>query len=136
MNTENDSYNGGIMAGAGGRPAQREAPPFGRRLAAVRRSKGITQRELAELLSTTQKMVDYYERRATNPALDVVQSCAQALGVPVVALLGEEAAAVPRRKPGPLSQLERRFEAVKQLPRKRQQLILDFLDAMIGAEKT
>lgn len=133
MTTENDSYNGRTMAG--GRPSHRDAPPFGRRLAAVRRDKGLTQRELAELLSTTQKMIDYYERRATNPALDVVQSCARALGVPVVALLGDEAAVAPRRTPGPVSQLQRRFEAVKQLPRKRQQLILDFLDAMIGAEK-
>jgi len=40
-----------------------------------------------------------------------------------------------RSKPGPASQLERRFEQIKLLPRKRQQFILQFLDAMISVEK-
>jgi transcriptional regulator with XRE-family HTH domain len=40
---------------------------FGQRLAAARRAKGITQRELADRLNTTRAMVDYYERRAVNP---------------------------------------------------------------------
>ncbi|HEY8458811.1 MAG TPA: helix-turn-helix transcriptional regulator, partial [Blastocatellia bacterium] len=43
------------------RPTTKEALPFGRRLAALRKSKGLTQKRLAELLGTTQKMVDYYE---------------------------------------------------------------------------
>ena len=32
-------------------------------------------------MQTTQKMVDYYERRATNPALEVVQKAAAVLEV-------------------------------------------------------
>ena len=39
-----------------------------------------------------------------------------------------------RAKPGPVSQLERRIEQVKLLPRKKQQLIVEFLDA-ISTEK-
>ena len=129
MHPENDSYNHPAMAG--GRPPQKEAPPFGKRLTAIRREKGLTQRELAELLGTTQKMVDYYERRAINPALEVVRSCARALGVSVVELLGHEAAAPLRRKPGPVSQLERRFERVKQLPRSDQEFVIKFLDTVL-----
>jgi transcriptional regulator with XRE-family HTH domain len=116
---------------AGGRPPQKEAPPFGKRLTALRREKGLTQKELAKLLGTTQKMVDYYERRAINPALEVVRSCAKALGVPAVELLGPEATAPLRRKPGPLSQLERRFERVKQLPRSDQEFVIKFLDTVL-----
>jgi transcriptional regulator with XRE-family HTH domain len=129
MNPENRSYTHSTMAG--GRPPQKEAPPFGKRLTAIRREKGLTQKELAELLGTTQKMVDYYERRAINPALEVVRSCARALGVPMVELLGQEAAATLRRKPGPVSQRERRFERVKQLPRSEQEFVIKFLDTVL-----
>jgi hypothetical protein len=39
-----------------------------------------------------------------------------------------------RAKPGPVSQLERRMEQVKLLPRKKQQLVIEFLDAIISTE--
>jgi transcriptional regulator with XRE-family HTH domain len=118
-----------------GRPPQKEAPPFGQRLAAARKSKGLSQTELAARMQTTRGAIDYYERRAVNPTLDVIQQVAEALAVPVTELLGAEPAPPTRAKPGPVSQLERRFEQIKGLPRKRQQFILQFLDAMIGAEK-
>jgi len=128
MQTENDLYTADAMIG---RPPTKEAPQFGQRLAVLRQSKGLTQRELAERLGTTREMVDYYERRAKNPALDVVKSCAKALGVSVVELLGHEAAATLRRKPGPVSQLERRFERVKLLPRSEQDFVIKFLDTVL-----
>jgi DNA-binding transcriptional regulator YiaG len=59
-------YNQDVMAG---RPATKAAPLFGQRLSALRKARGLTQRELAEALGTTREMVDYYERRAINPAL-------------------------------------------------------------------
>jgi hypothetical protein len=40
-----------------------------------------------------------------------------------------------RAKPGPVSQLERCMEQVKLLPRKKQQLVIEFLDAIISTEK-
>ena len=87
MSEEIATYNQDVMAG---RPATKAAPVFGQRLAAARKAKGITQRELADRLQTTREMVDYYERRAVNPALEVVRSCAKALNVPVIELLGSE----------------------------------------------
>jgi transcriptional regulator with XRE-family HTH domain len=114
-----------------GRPPNKNAPPFGQRLAATRQSKGLTQRELAELLGTTREMVDYYERRAVNPALEVIRKCAKALGVPVITLLGEDSPPPRRAKPGPVSRLQRRFEQIKKLPRKEQEFILEFLDRVL-----
>ena len=72
-----------------GRPETRQAPPFGQRLAEARREKGLTQTELGNLLGMSRERVDYYERRAKNPALEVVQACAKALGVPVSNLVGD-----------------------------------------------
>jgi len=56
------------------------------------------------------------------------------LEVSVADLLGSRPH-TQRAKPGPVSQLERRLEQVKLLPRKKQQLIIEFLDAIISEEK-
>ena len=90
--------------------------------------------QLANLLDTIRKMIDYYERRAGNPSLDFIQRAAAALEVSVAELLGSQPHTM-RAKPGPVSQLERRIEQVKLLPRKKQQLIVEFLDAIISTEK-
>lgn len=73
-----------------GRPPTKEAPIFGQRLAALRRAKGLSQTQLAELLETTRKMIDDYERRAGNPSLDLIQRAAEALDVSVAELLGSQ----------------------------------------------
>jgi transcriptional regulator with XRE-family HTH domain len=129
---EEQLYNASVMAG---RPPSREAPLFGQRLATVRRSKGLTQRELADKLGVKRELIDYYERRAANPALDFIERAAQALGVTVAELLGSQPHTT-RAKPGPVSQLQRKFEQVKLLPRKDQEFIIRFLDTVLErAEK-
>lgn len=82
--------------------------------------------------------MDYYERWAGNPSLDFVQRAALALGMSVAELAGEKLppATAAQRSPGPQSQLQRRFEQVKHLPRKQQEFVLQFLDTVLqNAEK-
>jgi transcriptional regulator with XRE-family HTH domain len=126
---ENRPYNPPAMAG---RPATKAAPLFGQRLVTLRKRKGWTQTELARRLETTREMVDYYERRAPNPSLDVIQKLAEALEVSVPELLGVEMKAAHKRsKPGPAPQLQLRFERIQRLPRKDQEFILRFLDTFL-----
>ena len=104
-------------------------------MAELRKKKGITQAKLAELLNTTLKMVDYYERRATNPSLELIERAAEALEVSVAELLGSSVKGT-RGKPGPPSQLEQRVERIKRLPRKDQEFVIRFLDTVLErAEK-
>jgi transcriptional regulator with XRE-family HTH domain len=132
MTDESDSYNADTMVGAGGRPPQKDAPPFGRRLAALRRQKGLSQRELAERMQTTQKMVDYYERRAANPALEVVQKAAAALEVSPAQLIGDGTApARLNKKTGPTGKVQRIFEDVSRLPRRQQEHIVRVVSALV-----
>lgn len=136
MIEEIDTYNQDVMAG---RPATKAAPIFGQRLAAARRAKGITQRELADRLGTTREMVDYYERRAVNPALEVVRGCAKALNVPVIELLGSEdhgSNARKRRGTGPTGKMQRLFEAASQLPRSQQEKLTAVLEAFVNQHAT
>ncbi|MGH9968396.1 MAG: helix-turn-helix domain-containing protein [Pyrinomonadaceae bacterium] len=132
MNEEIATYNADVMAG---RPATKAAPIFGQRLSAVRKARGITQREFADLLGTTREMVDYYERRAINPALDVVRGCAKALKVPVIELLGSEDHENNGRKKrgtGPTGKMRRLFDAASQLPRSQQEKIAAIIEPFIA----
>ena len=140
-------YNQGMAA----RPAKKQAPPFGQRLAALRKSRGLSQAAFAKLLQTTREVIDYYERRAVNPTLDFVQRAAAALDVSLTALLDQETTnskeakaqssaskdSPTRRRPGPVPQLQLRFERIRRLPRKDQEFIIKFLDTFLDqAEKS
>jgi len=126
-NAQAHSYNQDVMAG---RPPSKEAPLFGQRLAAARRSRGWSQTKLAEKLDTNQKVIDYYERRAVNPSLSFVQRAAEVLEVPVVDLVGGDSKPV-RGRPGPAPQLALRLEQIRQLPRKQQQLVIRLIDTVL-----
>lgn len=72
-------------------------------------------------MRTTQKMVDYYERRAQNPALEVVQRAAAALEVSPAQLIGDGVAPLKiTRKAAPTGKVQRIFEDVSRLPRRQQ----------------
>ena len=120
-------YNQDVMSG---RPPIKDAPIFGQRLAAARKSRGWSQTRLAEKLDTNQKGIDYYERRAANPSLVFIQKAAKVLEVSTVELVGNESNN-PKSKPGPPPALALRFEQIRQLPRKEQDFVIRFLDTVL-----
>lgn len=125
MNDRIHTYDGDMA----GRPTSKPAPAFGGRLAALRKAHGLTQPKMAEMLSISPAMLAYYERKATNPTAEFIRKAAGALNVSVDQLLGHEVK--NGRKPGPPSQLEQRLSAVRQLPRDKQKVVLQFLDAFL-----
>ena len=127
MNPPNAFYKPAVMAG---RPTTKEAPPFGQRLAAVRKKHGLSQKQLAERLKTTREIIDYYERRAVNPSLSFIERAAESLEVSVAELVGSEPRPA-RGRPGPSPQLARRIEQIRELPRKEQEFVIRFLDTVL-----
>lgn len=121
----NSPYNPATMA----RPTTKRGTDFGSRLAEARKAAGLTQVQLAEQLGVSQQMVDYYERRARNPSADFVRRAAALLNVSVDSLLGAQA---PKVKRGPPSEWEKRFKAIKELPRDKQREIQNVVDALIA----
>jgi transcriptional regulator with XRE-family HTH domain len=61
-----------------------------------RKEKGITQEVLAEKADIASKMVSLIERGERNPSLNVVDSIAQGLGMPLSKII-EEAEAVRKK---------------------------------------
>ena len=122
-------YSGGIMAG---RPPTKDAPAFGARVAAARKARGLTQAQLAELVGVTQKMIDYYERRAVNVKTDVVKGLAEALSISADELLGVE---LPKPKRGRRSKLAMQLEQIEQLPAADQELVRQLLNRFLSETK-
>ena len=88
--------------------------------------------QFAERMQTTQKMIDYYERRSPNPTLDVIQKIAAALEVSVTELLGEKAVTVrTARKSGRISKVQKVFDEVARLPSRQQEKIVEVVSALM-----
>ncbi len=60
------------------------------RIKTIRKGKGITQVELAEIMHNTQRAISYYENPETNLSIEVLTKIAKALDVPVKNLLDFE----------------------------------------------
>jgi len=113
-----------------GRPPEKEPPIFGKRLADLRRGRGLTQQQLADTLGMTVKGIDYYERRAQNPSLDFARRAAKALNVSVAELLGEGGNGLQRKR-GPSPKLQRQLEEIQRLPRSKQKFVSELLDTVL-----
>ena len=114
-----------------GRPATKPATDFGRNLATARQAAGLTQMQFARMVGLSQQMVDYYERRASNPTAEFVQKAAKTLGVSVDELLGVKP--LQKAKPGPASKLQRKIDQIRHLPPAKQNAILQVLDMALNS---
>lgn len=117
-------------------PAQkRPASPFGERLIALRKARGMTQAQLAATLNVHQSTISYHEAVADLPAGDVVLKLATALGVTTDELLG--ATPLPKLD-NPATDPEarrywRRFQRLMQMPEKDRKAVIRMLDTMTKA---
>lgn len=98
-------------------------------MAAFRVAKGLSQQQLAEALGMTRSRVNYYERAATNPSMEVVEKVAAYFGVSVGELFND----TPRgkSKPGPPSQFAKLAEQLDKLPRAKQKFVAEMLEGIL-----
>lgn len=115
-----------------GRPARTKRPDLGERIAQARQEAGLTQKQLAEKLGTTQRVLTYWEREAAGLRADQLAKLTEALGVSADYFLGREN---KRRGKGPSGRARLIFEEVSKLPRSRQQRILATVEDMLTAQR-
>lgn len=102
---------------------------FGHRLAALRKSKGLTQVELAKLLGVSQRVITYYENEATRPPTQLLPKVAQVLERSIDELLGS--AAVEVAAPPPKNKrFLKRLEVLENLPVQDQKMVLRLIDTL------
>jgi len=114
----------------GGRPTKQPRSALGQRLANARERAGISQKELARQLGTTQQRIAYWERKATGFRSEAtLAKLTKILGISADELLGTRTPRTPVAKP--VGRARQLFEAVSKLPRRQQEKILDILEPFV-----
>jgi transcriptional regulator with XRE-family HTH domain len=103
----------------------------GSRIARLRRDKGMTQTELAQLLQVSQPVVSDYENDVIKLSGETVAQLAQILGASADEILGLEKAALARAIPIKNRRLYRQLQNIEKLPKRDQEALLRTIDAFL-----
>ncbi len=105
---------------------------FGKRIASIRKSKGMTQVELAKKIGSTQRVVAYYEGETQHIPSNLLVPIAKALKVSVDDLLGLKNKAVASTE-NPA--LWRKLKKAHLLPKKDQKAVTHYIEALLTQNK-
>jgi transcriptional regulator with XRE-family HTH domain len=104
---------------------------LGSRMAALRRTSGLTQAQMAQALNVSQQAVQSWEAGRRRLQISILPAVTKLLSVSLEGLLGEETERTLRKR-GPASRLEQQIEVISQLPKARQKMVAEMLDAVIA----
>ncbi len=102
----------------------------GSRLRALREASGLSLRELARQIREQPTNLSYWERTGSLPRADLIIPIAQALGVTPEEILGQDKS---RRATAPGGKVRSVFEQIQKLPRRRQDKIVEVVEALLKA---
>ena len=102
---------------------------FGQRLARLRKASGFTQRELADEIGISRRMVAYYEVETDQPPTSLLPLIARALAISADELLGLKP---PDRRPKTQDgRMHRRLQQIDRLPVAERRQIVQLIDALV-----
>ena len=104
---------------------------FGTRLAAARKARGLSQRDLGKLVGISNRMIAYYEAQTKRPPATKLAAFAQVLGISTDELLGAKPLSV---KEPTHSRFWKRLQIVNRLPRKDQKKVVEYAETLAKAE--
>ena len=111
-------------------PAKKPAQTaFGKRMVALRQTRGLTQIELAKAAETTQRAISYYETEAEFPIASALIPLARALRVTTDELLGVKPAKLDQGKPRS-RRLWKRFQRMASLPERDQRAVIRLINSL------
>jgi len=114
-------------------PAKKEPhTAFGKRLFTLRKTRGLTQSQLAEALGTTQRVISYYETDAELPPSAVIIPLARVLSVSTDELLGLKPAQSNGNSSVEKQRLWKRFQKMEALPTKDQRAVIRLINSLAG----
>jgi transcriptional regulator with XRE-family HTH domain len=103
---------------------------FGERLTALRRTAGLTQKQLGEKIGVSNRVIHYYETETNYPPAHLIDPLAKALKVSTDEMLGVKA--LKQQHNPEHAALWRRLKKVETLPKKDQKALLHYLDALVS----
>jgi transcriptional regulator with XRE-family HTH domain len=108
------------------------ASEFGERLMALRKARGLTQIQLAELIGSTQRAISRYETVADRAPAPVLAKLAKALRVTTDELLGVKPLPGANGQDTPEARrLWKKFQQVMRLPEKDRRAVIRLVNSLV-----
>ncbi len=122
---------GSVMARGNGDSTKAWHRALGRRLAQLRKQRGLSQEELARRVGAIQVVISGYENGKLRLFAETAVRFARALDISVEELLqvSKPVAVEPAHRPS--RRLLRRMEKIERLPRRKQMALLTTIDAFL-----
>jgi transcriptional regulator with XRE-family HTH domain len=105
-----------------------EKSAFALNLVSLRKSRGLSQRDLANLSGISHRMIAYYETQTVIPPIDKLEKLAQALQVSVAALVDAEVSDKSTLKLN--TRTLKKVLIMEELPPEDQRKVLDYINAL------
>jgi len=103
---------------------------LGARIARLRKQQDITQVQLAELLGTSQQTITAYEVGRRRVPVSNLSTIANALGVSIEELIGQEPKQTGKRGRSP--KLQQQMDRIMRLPKAQQRFVMQVLESVIA----
>jgi transcriptional regulator with XRE-family HTH domain len=101
---------------------------FAERLVRIRKSRGLTQVEVAAITRISPRMIAHYETKIQNPAPETVVRLAKALNISVDELFGHTSA--PKEDIIKNRKLFKKMKVAESLPPHAQKTVMDLIDGL------
>ena len=98
---------------------------FSKRLAQIRKQRGLTQQALADLIDMNAMQIHRYEAGNAQPTLEAIRKLSIELNVSADELIFEE------HERGPNEELKLQFEAISKFEEPERRMITEILDSLI-----
>lgn len=105
---------------------------LGTRIAERRKTLGLTQAQLGELVSVTQQQIASFEIGRRRMPISTLPALARALGISIEALIGEQTKGAKR---GPAPKLQQQLERIQSLPKAKQRIVHELIDSVLAAHQ-
>lgn len=109
---------------------------FSRNLIRIRKEKGLSQKELADLAGLSQRMIVYYECESGNPPIEKIQKIANALKVNPNDLLLEDKTKIVNNDFSEMNtKTIKKIKQILELSPDERHLVYSYVDSLLSKKK-
>lgn len=106
---------------------------FAKNLIAIRKAKGVSQRDLAKLSGISNRMIAYYETHSVIPPIDKLEKLALVLDVSLASLLDKTASNKDILNLN--TRTLKKIKLLEQLSPENQRKVLDYIQVLLDQER-
>jgi transcriptional regulator with XRE-family HTH domain len=109
---------------------------FSKNLIKIRKEKGLTQIDLANLTGFSRRMIAYYETNAINPPIDKIEIIAKILSVNITSLIEtKEATEIQNEFSEINTKTIKKIKQILSLSTEKRHLVYSYVDSLLEKDK-